>query len=70
MMIGVEIVFFILKLFLEPTRFGYLIIIAVSVVVGALIYGGITIKNRLADEFLGDIPGKIRRKVTFYNENR
>lgn len=65
MMIGVEIVFFILKLFLEPTRFGYLIIIAVSVVVGALIYGGITIKNRLADEFLGDIPGKIRRKVTF-----
>ena len=51
MMIGVEIVFFILKLFLEPTRFGYLIIIAVSVVVGALIYGGITIKNRLADEF-------------------
>ncbi|WP_423229630.1 hypothetical protein, partial [Staphylococcus hominis] len=39
--------------------------IAVSVVVGALIYGGITIKNRLADEFLGDIPGKIRRKVTF-----
>lgn len=65
MMIGVEIVFFILKLFLEPTRFGYLIIIAVSVVVGALIYGGITIKNRLADEFLGDIPGKIRRKVKF-----
>ena len=65
MMIGVEIVFFILKLFLEPTRFGYLIIIAVSVVVGALIYGGITIKNRLADEFSGDIPGKIRRKVTF-----
>lgn len=65
MMIGVEVVYFILKLFLNPTRFGYLIIIAISVIVGALIYGGITIKNRLADEFLGDVPEKIRRKVTF-----
>ena len=51
MMIGVEVVYFILKLFLNPTRFGYPIIIAISVIVGALIYGGITIKNRLADEF-------------------
>ena len=63
MMIGVELVFFILKLFLEPTRVGYLIIVAIGVIVGALIYGGITIKTKLADEFLGEIPAKIRRKV-------
>ena len=65
MMICVEVVYFILKLFLNPTKFVYLVIIAISVIVGALIYGGITIKNRLADEFLGDVPEKIRRKVTF-----
>ncbi|MDU1613534.1 MAG: polysaccharide biosynthesis protein, partial [Staphylococcus epidermidis] len=63
MMIGVEVIFFILRLFLEPTRFNYLIIVAIGVIVGAIIYGGITIKTRLADEFLGDIPTKIRRKV-------
>lgn len=63
MMIGVEVIFFILRLFLEPTRFNYLIIVAIGVIVGAIIYGGITIKTKLADEFLGDIPAKIRRKV-------
>ncbi|MDU7159270.1 MAG: polysaccharide biosynthesis protein, partial [Staphylococcus epidermidis] len=51
------------RLFLEPTRFNYLIIVAIGVIVGAIIYGGITIKTKLADEFLGDIPAKIRRKV-------
>ncbi|MDQ7158375.1 hypothetical protein, partial [Staphylococcus warneri] len=48
-----------------PSKLGYLIIIAVGVVVGAAIYGGITIKTKFADEFLGDIPEKIRRKVGF-----
>ena len=65
MMLGVELVFFIGKLFLAPSKLGYLIIIAVGVVVGAAIYGGITIKTKFADEFLGDIPEKIRRKVGF-----
>ena len=51
MMIGVEAIFFILRLFLEPTRFNYLIIVAIGVIVGAIIYGGITIKTKLADEF-------------------
>ncbi|MDA2802875.1 hypothetical protein PAK32_11940, partial [Staphylococcus aureus] len=30
-----------------------------------LIYGTITIKTRLADEFLGEIPEKLRRRVRF-----
>ncbi|WP_261983061.1 hypothetical protein, partial [Staphylococcus aureus] len=33
--------------------------------VGILIYGTITIKTRLADEFLGEIPEKLRRRVRF-----
>ena len=45
--------------------YNYNVLIAVGVVVGAAIYGGITIKTKFADEFLGDIPEKIRRKVGF-----
>ncbi|MEJ7243075.1 polysaccharide biosynthesis protein, partial [Staphylococcus caprae] len=50
---------------LAPSKVGYLIIIIAGVIVGAAIYGGITIKTKFADEFLGEIPEKIRRKVGF-----
>ncbi|MCH4383068.1 polysaccharide biosynthesis protein [Staphylococcus haemolyticus] len=66
MMISVEVVYFILSLFISVDRkSGAFIILIIGVIVGGLIYGAITIKNRLADEFLGDLPGKIRRKVGF-----
>ncbi|WP_436854150.1 putative polysaccharide biosynthesis protein [Staphylococcus caeli] len=64
MMIGVELTFFILQMFISPERkIGALVILIVSVAVGMLIYGSITMKTRLADQFLGDIPNKIRRKL-------
>ncbi|WP_436859758.1 putative polysaccharide biosynthesis protein [Staphylococcus caeli] len=64
MMIGVELTFFILQMFISPERkIGALVILVVSVAVGMLIYGSITMKTRLADQFLGDIPNKIRRKL-------
>ena len=47
MMLGVELVFFLANLFLEPTKLGYLIIIILGVTVGILIYGTITIKRVL-----------------------
>ena len=66
MMISVEVVYFLLSLFISVDRkSGAFIILIIGVIVGGLIYGTITIKNRLADEFLGDLPGKIRRKVGF-----
>lgn len=65
MMIGVEVVFYLTSLFLPPSKLGYLITIILAVIVGMLIYGGITIKTRFADEFLGEIPEKIRRRVGF-----
>ncbi|MGW9857011.1 O-antigen/teichoic acid export membrane protein [Staphylococcus hominis] len=66
MMISVEIVYLILGHFIPVERkFGASIILLVGVIVGAIIYGSITIKNRLADQFLGDLPAKIRRKVGF-----
>ncbi|PHK50879.1 putative polysaccharide biosynthesis protein [Staphylococcus edaphicus] len=64
MMIAVELTFFVLQLFISTeAKFGSLIIVIISVIVGMLIYGGITMKTRLADQFLGDIPNKIRRKL-------
>lgn len=51
MMLGVEAVFFIANLFLEPTKLGYLIIIILGVTVGILIYGTITIKRALQMNF-------------------
>ncbi|MCU5746855.1 polysaccharide biosynthesis protein [Staphylococcus sp. SQ8-PEA] len=64
MMIGVELVFLILQTFLTPVnKVNSLIILVTGVIVGALIYGIITIKTKLADEFLGDIPKKIRGKI-------
>ncbi len=62
---NLELVFFLANLFLEPTKLGYLIIIILGVTVGILIYGTITIKTRLADKFLGEIPEKLRRRVRF-----
>lgn len=66
MMIGVELTFFVLQLFLSPvSKVNALIILIVGVIVGALIYGIISMKTHLADEFLGDIPNKIRSKLGF-----
>ncbi len=64
MMLGVELVFFLANLLLEPTKLGYLIIIILGVTDGILIYGTITIKTRLADG-LREIPEKLRRRVRF-----
>ncbi|XVL43347.1 polysaccharide biosynthesis protein [Staphylococcus equorum] len=64
MMISVELTFFILQFFISTqSKFGSLIIIIVSVIVGMLVYASMTMKTRLADQFLGDIPQKIRRKL-------
>lgn len=64
MMIGVELTFFILQMFISPEhKIGSLIILVISVVLGMLIYGSMTMKTRLADQFLGEIPNKIRRKL-------
>lgn len=64
MMLSVELVYWLISFVVSPERkIGSLIIVVVGVLVGAIVYGGITIKNRLADQFLGDLPGKIRRKL-------
>jgi O-antigen/teichoic acid export membrane protein len=64
MMIAVEISYFLIQLVISPqSKIGSLIIVIVSVVVGMLVYGIITMKTHLADEFLGELPNKIRRKL-------
>lgn len=64
MMIAVEISYFLIQLVISPqSKIGALIIVIVSVAVGMLVYGVITMKTRLADEFLGELPNKIRRKL-------
>src|SRR5699024_9815608 len=64
MMIAVELTFFILQLFISTqSKVGSLTIIVISVVVGVLIYGSMTMKTRLADQFLVDIQNKIRSKL-------
>lgn len=65
MMLGVELVFFFVNLFLEFIKFGYLIIIILGVIVGILIYGIIIIKMCFVDEFLGEIFEKLRCRVRF-----
>ena len=66
MMISVEIVYLILGHFVPVERkFGAMIILLVGVIVGALVYGSITIKNRLADQFLGELPEKLDVKLDF-----
>ncbi|MCS4485308.1 putative polysaccharide biosynthesis protein [Staphylococcus americanisciuri] len=64
MMIVVELVYYGLQFFISPaTQIGALIITVVGAITGVLIYGAITMKTRLADKFLGNIPNKIRRKI-------
>lgn len=64
MMLSVELVYWLISLVISPERkIGSLIIVVAGVLVGAIVYGGITIKTRLADQFLGDLPAKIRRKL-------
>jgi O-antigen/teichoic acid export membrane protein len=64
MMIAVEISYFLIQLVISPqSKIGSLIIVIVSVIVGMLVYGIITMKTHLADEFLGELPNKIRRKL-------
>ncbi|MBF7016819.1 putative polysaccharide biosynthesis protein [Staphylococcus durrellii] len=64
MMIAVEISYYLIQLVISPeSKLGSLIIVIIGVVVGMLVYGVITMKTHLADEFLGDLPNKIRRKL-------
>lgn len=66
MMIGVEIIAFILGFFISPeSQISALIMTVVCALIGVIIYGVIMMKTRLADKYLGDIPNKIRRKVGF-----
>ncbi|RAA71098.1 polysaccharide biosynthesis protein, partial [Burkholderia multivorans] len=52
------------QLIVSPqTKIGSLIILIVGVVIGMVVYGGITLKTRLADQFLGELPSKLRRKL-------
>ncbi|MDT3984573.1 polysaccharide biosynthesis protein, partial [Staphylococcus ureilyticus] len=64
MMVVVELSSFLLQMVISPqTKFGALAILIISVIVGMIVYGGITMKTKLADQFLGDIPNKLRRKL-------
>jgi len=64
MMIAVELTFFILQLFISTeSKIGSLTILVISIGVGILVYGSMTMRARLADQFLGDIPNKIRFKL-------
>ncbi|UXV36054.1 polysaccharide biosynthesis protein [Staphylococcus sp. IVB6181] len=64
MMICVEIGYWLMQMVVSPqTKFGSLIILIVGVVIGMAVYGGITLKTRLADQFLGELPSKLRRKL-------
>ena len=52
MMAGVELSFWLMQMFISPaSKVGSLIIVVVGVLVGVVIYGGITLKTRLADQF-------------------
>ncbi|HDK5699984.1 TPA: hypothetical protein PTC18_001672, partial [Staphylococcus pseudintermedius] len=44
---------------------GAFIITVICAIVGVIIYAVLTMRTRLADKFLGEIPNKIRRKVSF-----
>ncbi|RIM76005.1 polysaccharide biosynthesis protein, partial [Staphylococcus xylosus] len=64
MMIIVELSSFILQMLISPeSKIGSLTILIISVVIGMIVYGGITMKTKLADQFLGEIPNKLRRKL-------
>ena len=64
MMIVVELTYFTLQFLISPaTQFGALIITIICVIIGGLVYGTMTMRTKLADKFLGDIPNKLRRKL-------
>ncbi|WP_323704534.1 polysaccharide biosynthesis protein [Mammaliicoccus sp. Dog046] len=64
MLLFVELSYFIVSLFIDPTtKLGALITLLVGGFVGVIVYGYLTMRTRLADEFLGDITAKIRRKI-------
>lgn len=64
MVLVVELSYFILSLIVDPTsKIGAIIILIVGGAVGMVVYGYLTMRSRLADEFLGEITAKIRRKI-------
>ena len=64
MMLFVELSYFIISLIIDPTsKLGALIVLIVGALVGMIVYGYLTMRSRLADEFLGDLTAKIRRKI-------
>ncbi|EMH2352466.1 polysaccharide biosynthesis protein [Staphylococcus pseudintermedius] len=66
MMIIVEIIYFGLQFVISPaSHVGAFIITVICAIVGVIIYAVLTMRTRLADKFLGEIPNKIRRKVSF-----
>lgn len=66
MMIIVEIIYFGFQFVISPaSNVGAFIITVICAIVGVIIYAVLTMKTRLADKFLGEIPNKIRRKVSF-----
>lgn len=66
MMTIVEIIYFSLQFVISPAgHIGAFIITVICAIVGAIVYAVFTMKTRLADKFLGEIPNQIRRKVRF-----
>lgn len=64
MVLFVELSYFIVSLIIDPTtKLGALITLIVGGCVGVIVYGYLTMRSRLADEFLGDLTAKIRRKI-------
>ncbi|MBG9210418.1 MULTISPECIES: putative polysaccharide biosynthesis protein [Mammaliicoccus] len=64
MVLFVELSFFIVSLIIDPTsKLGALITLIVGGCVGVIVYGYLTMRSRLADEFLGDLTAKVRRKI-------
>ncbi|MCC4037103.1 polysaccharide biosynthesis protein [Staphylococcus pseudintermedius] len=66
MRILVEFIYFGFQFVISPaSHVGAFIITVICAIVGVIIYAVLTMKTRLADKFLGEIPNKIRRKVSF-----
>ncbi|RXK18294.1 polysaccharide biosynthesis protein [Macrococcus sp. DPC7161] len=64
MLVSVEIVYALMSFFLNSGRkLDALIIVMVSAFVGGLVYAALSMKSRLADEFLGDRVQSIRNKL-------
>lgn len=66
MLLAVEIVYFLLLSALDvQNKVDSIIILAVTVPVGAFVYIFMSFRSRLADEILGARADKIRQKVRF-----